>query len=264
MGIDQTLELAKSTEKGILSSVLKMLKNDYNIDTQVLQDEINSKRVELLEYKKDHFFPESIDFGDVIDVCVKCQTPAGTKKAKQSGSPAGTEKAKQSGSPVGTEKAKQSGSPASTETAQQSGLPTDTKKAKQSYPEIRLLLIVNSKKKFSDEECRDPEKFESVEGIDSRIIVIRLFEYCRKNKVQNVMLGAMGTNGLNFPYYVIVREIVNAYCYWFGQLAFDSTSPLNVILSLRMKDITRHAGELSKIISYVDWMIDRRKETITK
>lgn len=78
-----------------------------------------------------------------------------------------------------------------------------------------------------------------------------------------MMMGAMGTNGLNFPLYVIVREIVNAYCYWVGQLSFDSTSPLNVILSLQKKDITRHAGELSKIISYVHWMIDRRKETIT-
>ncbi len=217
MGIDQTLELGKSTKKGILSSVLEILKNDYNVDIQTLQGEINSKRLELLEYKKNHFLPELIDFGDVIDVCANGKSPVGTEKA-----------------------------------------------AEQSDLKIHLLLIVNSKKKFSDEECLDSEKFESVEGIDSRIIVIKLFEYCRKKKIQNVMLGAMGTNGLNFPFYVIVREIVNAYCYWFGQLAFDSTSPLNVILSLRMKDIARHAGEMSKIISYVDWMIDRRKETITK
>ena len=79
-----------------------------------------------------------------------------------------------------------------------------------------------------------------------------------------MMLGAMGTNGLDFPLYAIVREIVNAYCYWIGQLTFDSTSPLNIILSLRVEDITRHAGELSKIISYIDWMIERRKATITK
>ena len=67
MGIDQTLELGKSTKKGILSSVLEILKNDYNVDIQTLQGEINSKRLELLEYKKNHFLPELIDFGDVID-----------------------------------------------------------------------------------------------------------------------------------------------------------------------------------------------------
>ena len=120
-----------------------------------------------------------------------------------------------------------------------------------------------AKKRYSDAENQDSEKFECVEGIDSRIIVIKLFEYCQKQNVQYMMMGAMGTNGLNFPLYVIVREIVNSYCYWLGQLAFDSTSPLNVILSLQKKDITRHAGELSKIISYIHWMIDRRKETIT-
>ena len=144
------------------------------------------------------------------------------------------------------------------------GKADDADNKKGSDSGIRLLLIVNSQKKYSDEECQDSEKFESVKGIDSRIIVIKLFEYCRKKNVQYLMLGAMGTNGLNFPLYVIVREIVNAYCYWLGQLAFDSTTPLNVILSLRMEDITRHAGELSKIISYIHWMIDRRKETITK
>ena len=140
---------------------------------------------------------------------------------------------------------------------------TANKEASQTKAKIRLLLIVNSKKKYSDTECQDAEKFESVEGIDSRIIVIKLFEYCQKKNIQNMMMGAMGTNGLNFPLYVIVREIVNAYCYWLGQLSFDSTSSLNVILSLQKKDITRHAGELSKIISYIHWMIDRRKETIT-
>jgi hypothetical protein len=215
MGIDQTLDLSKSTKKGILNSVLEMLHDDYKVDIAELQKKIDAEKKQILEDKKGRGSTETVNFGDIVDVFVEGEGIAVNKEESQ-------------------------------------------KKAK-----IRLLLIVNSKKRYSDTECQDAEKFESVEGIDSRIIVIKLFEYCQKKNIQNMMMGAMGTNGLNFPLYVIVREIVNAYCYWVGQLSFDSTSPLNVILSLQKKDITRHAGELSKIISYIHWMIDRRKETIT-
>lgn len=215
MGIDQTLDLTKSTQKGILSSVLAMLKTDYKVTVAELQKKIDGEKEQLLKCKKEQGISETIGFGDIIDVCIERMTNA------------------------------------------------DTEVKSQLKSKIRLLLIVNSKKRYSDAENQDSEKFECVEGIDSRIIVIKLFEYCQKQNVQYMMMGAMGTNGLNFPLYVIVREIVNSYCYWLGQLAFDSTSPLNVILSLQKKDITRHAGELSKIISYIHWMIDRRKETIT-
>ena len=214
MGIDQTLDLAKSTKKGILSSVLTMLETDYKVTIEELQKKIDREKEKILKRKKELALSETIDFGDIADVCLEVKSN------------------------------------------------TDTE-ATPHLKKVRLLLIVNSKKRYSDTECQDKEKFESVEGIDSRIIVIKLFEYCQKQNIQNMMMGAMGTNGLNFPLYVIVREIVNSYCYWLGQLTFDSTSPLNVILSLQKKDITRHAGELSKIISYIHWMIDRRKKTIT-
>lgn len=243
MGIDQTLALDRSTKKGILSSVLDVLEKDYKVDINSLQELIYAESERLLKYKKEHSLPELIEFGDIIDVRVKIEKPKANTKPKQQAETKDNTEAKQE---------------AKTD-AEKNGAGEEDDE-----PKIHLLLIVNSKKKFSDEECKDPEKFESVKGIDSRIIIIRLFEYCQKKRIQNMMLGAMGTNGLDFPLYAIVREIVNAYCYWIGQLTFDSTSPLNIILSLRVEDITRHAGELSKIISYIDWMIERRKATITK
>lgn len=229
MGIDKTLELKNSTNKGILKSVTQLLLKENGNNVADLQNMINKEKDRLLECKKQHSLPESIEFGDIIDISIDNKiTKITTAKNKDT-------------NPIEAE---------------------NDQAKKQEIPMIRLLLIVNSV--HMDPACSNPEEFENVVGIDSRIIIIKLFEYCRKKKIQNLMLGAMGTNGLNFPYHIIVREIVNAYCYWFGQLAIDSASPLNVILSLRMIDISRHAGELPKIVSSIQWMINRRKETNKK
>ncbi len=107
-----------------------------------------------------------------------------------------------------------------------------------------LLLIVNSVKKDNTENG----EMELVGGPDSRIIILKLFEYCREIDCENLFVGAFGTNGLHFPYDVVVSEIINAYV---KNQKVDNGIPKNVYLSVRKEDMERHNVNHSDIVWYI-------------
>ena len=109
-----------------------------------------------------------------------------------------------------------------------------------------LLLVANSEKR---EEAKISNNMELVKGEDSRIIILRLFEKCESLNCENLVLGAFGTNGLKFPYAVIVTEIINAYAK--NRLTLNDSYPKNVYLSVRKEDMTRHHLSHSDIVLYI-------------
>lgn len=112
-----------------------------------------------------------------------------------------------------------------------------------SEKEVNLLFVVNSYKKEVDSIIRN----NLIEGEDSRIIIIKLFKKCRKLKLSTLMLGAIGTNKLEFPYKIIITEIINAYVYCVEK----GHEPKRVYLSLREQDMNEQELESREIISYI-------------
>lgn len=111
---------------------------------------------------------------------------------------------------------------------------------------LQILLIANSRK---TEEFYLRNDLDAVEGIDSRIIILRAFDKCRKIGVpaSNMMIGAMGSNGLEFPYEVITAEILNAFVF----AATKGCSPLRLYYSVRMADLERSGMTTEKIYHYI-------------
>lgn len=77
---------------------------------------------------------------------------------------------------------------------------------------LNLLLIANSRKQHGFDKQHD---LDMVEGPDSREIIIKIFNKCKIMGIaaSTLFIGAMGTNGLLFPYEVVTAEIINAYVY---------------------------------------------------
>lgn len=111
---------------------------------------------------------------------------------------------------------------------------------------LQLLLIANSQKKNSYQLTKDVD---DVEGIDSREIVIEVFNKCRKlgNRADTLFVGAMGTNGLSFPYEVITAETLN--CFAYSQRI--NISPYNLFYSVRKEDILRADLSIDEIMQYI-------------
>ncbi len=111
---------------------------------------------------------------------------------------------------------------------------------------IQLLLIANSQKNASYQFSHD---LDDVEGIDSREIIIEIFNKCRilGDCAQNLFVGTMGTNGLSFPYEVITAEILN--CYEYAQRIH--TRPYSVFYSVRKEDLMRTGLTLDEIMQYI-------------
>ncbi len=111
---------------------------------------------------------------------------------------------------------------------------------------VRLLLVSNSNKKESYTVNKD---LDDVEGIDSRIIILRVFNKCAElgDAASNLVIGAMGTNGLSFPYEVITAEILNAYVYSVRQ----GISPCNLFYSVRLVDMENANVKPEKIYKYI-------------
>lgn len=108
---------------------------------------------------------------------------------------------------------------------------------------LRLLLIATSQKSKIGQKLKDKEL---VEGIDSRIIVLKLFKKCEKIKCDTLVVGAIGTNGLGFPYEVVMTEILNAYVFSLK----EKKCPNNVIISMRTKDMERHGIKHNELVVY--------------
>ena len=111
---------------------------------------------------------------------------------------------------------------------------------------IHLLLVVNSEKK---EEAIINNDIELVKGIDSRLIILKIFEKCQQINCENLLIGAFGTNGLQFPYSVIITEIINAYIN--NQISEVNGFPKNLYLSIRNEDMQRHNINHSDIVLYI-------------
>lgn len=111
---------------------------------------------------------------------------------------------------------------------------------------VRLLLISNSVKKESFLVSKD---LDDVEGIDSRIIILKIFNKCAElgEAASNLVIGAMGTNGLLFPYEIITAEILNAYIY----SARQNISPKNLFYSVRLSDMINANVRPENIYKYI-------------
>lgn len=115
---------------------------------------------------------------------------------------------------------------------------------------LKLLLVANSKKKKDYKKTRDVD---SVEGIDSREIILAVFNKCRQlgDEARNLMIGAMGTNGLSFPYEVVTSEILN--CYAFAHRI--QCMPMNLYYSVRREDMEKAGLSAEEILSYITTVV---------
>lgn len=111
---------------------------------------------------------------------------------------------------------------------------------------IGLMLVCNSNKKESYYVSKD---LDDVEGIDSRIIILKVFNKCAElgDIATNLVIGAMGTNGLSFPYEVITAEILNAYIYSVRQ----NIMPINLFYSVRHIDMENANVKPEKVYKYI-------------
>lgn len=108
---------------------------------------------------------------------------------------------------------------------------------------VILLFVINSQKK----EVTSIMRNDLLKGEDSRIIIIKLFKKCKELELNTLMLGAIGTNKLEFPYKIIVTEIINAYIYCVEK----KYNPKKVYLSLREQDMKEQSLEKREIIHYI-------------
>lgn len=115
---------------------------------------------------------------------------------------------------------------------------------------LNLLLIANSRKNSNYYENHDVDE---VEGIDSREIIISVFNRFQTldPSISELFIGAMGTNGLNFPYEVCVSEIFN--CYLYAQRM--NYRPDSLWFSMRQDDMERVGLSSDEIISYISTVI---------
>ncbi len=123
--------------------------------------------------------------------------------------------------------------------------------------ELNLLLVVNSRKGKKYYEEHD---INAVEGTDSREIIISIFnKVSTLPEARNLFIGAMGTNGQNFPYEVIVTEIINSCAYAMR----SGKAPLDLYFSIRKEDMERNGVSIDDIFNYVSATVkfyrDRRK-----
>ncbi len=115
---------------------------------------------------------------------------------------------------------------------------------------LQLLLIANSQK---NAVYYSSHNVDAVEGVDSREIIIEVFNQCKRlgDRARNLLVGAMGTNGLAFPYEVITAEIMNCFAY----SVRTGSAPHNLYYSVREEDMRRHDVTVDEILSYISGSI---------
>lgn len=111
---------------------------------------------------------------------------------------------------------------------------------------LQILLIANSEK---GERYKDTHDVDDVRGIDSREIIIEVFNRCSRlgDKARNLFIGAMGTNGLLFPYEVVTAEIMNCFAY----CGRNGIPPQNLYYSVRQEDMRMHGLTVDQLLEYV-------------
>ena len=117
--------------------------------------------------------------------------------------------------------------------------------------DLNLLLVANSSKSAEYKETKD---LDAVEGIDSREIIIAVFNKFREldDGLHNLLIGAMGTNGLSFPYEVAISEILN--CYIMCQRLL--MEPQNLYLSIRNEDMSRANLTVEDILAFTTMVVN--------
>lgn len=115
---------------------------------------------------------------------------------------------------------------------------------------LQILFIANTMKK---EEFYSDGNIDAVEGQDSRMTILQIFNKCAKlgRSASNIMIGAIGTNGLEFPYEVITVEILNAFIF----SAKKGNVPNHLYYSVRLEDMKRANVTTEKIYHYVNSII---------
>lgn len=107
---------------------------------------------------------------------------------------------------------------------------------------VNLLLIANSGMVSND------DKSESIAGIDSREAVIKIFNKCAEIKdMATLVIGAIGTNVMLFPYEVVTAEIMNSYLFSIKK----GCTPQNLCYSVRKEDMLKHNLEDAEIYRYI-------------
>lgn len=111
---------------------------------------------------------------------------------------------------------------------------------------LQILFIANSRKK---EGFYSEKDLDAVEGPDSRIAILQIFNKCAQlgKAATNIMIGAIGTNGLEFSYEVITAEIFNAFIF----SAQKGNLPKHLYYSVRLEDMKRANITTEKIYNYV-------------
>ena len=106
---------------------------------------------------------------------------------------------------------------------------------------LNLMLIANSSKK-------DDKDVDNIEGADSRKVIISAFDRAIKEKFKTIFIGAMGTNGLSFPYQVVIAEIINAYAHASG---LKKPSINRLVCSIRQSDMEKAGISIDQIMNYI-------------
>lgn len=111
---------------------------------------------------------------------------------------------------------------------------------------LNFLLVANSMKNSAYYISKNVD---DVEGIDSREIIIAIFNKFREigGEFSNLFIGAMGTNGLNFPYEVITSEIMNSYIHAY-RCGYE---PRHLYYSVRDEDLKKAGITTYEIYSYI-------------
>ncbi|MBR5144222.1 MAG: toll/interleukin-1 receptor domain-containing protein [Clostridia bacterium] len=115
---------------------------------------------------------------------------------------------------------------------------------------LNLLLIANSRKSSTYSISKNVD---DVEGIDSREIVIEIFNKVIEisDEFSNLFIGAMGTNGLKFPYEVITSEILNCYIHAYR----CECGPRHLFYSVRDTDMKKAGITTHEIFSYISAVV---------
>ena len=131
------------------------------------------------------------------------------------------------------------------------------------------MLIANSKK--ADNWNGDVD---NVVGIDSREIILEVFKKCDElgERAENLVIGAMGTNGTGYPYEVVTAEILNCFVYakrksedaaktdHDNESSFKVSSPLNLWYSVRQADMVKWGLTSDEILSYISMVVSFFKD----
>lgn len=147
-------------------------------------------------------------------------------------------------------------------------IPISINETKQ-FDNLQLLLIANSRK--ADNWNGDVDK---VVGIDSREIILEVFKKCDElgERAENLVIGAMGTNGTGYPYEVVTAEILNCFVYAkrksedAAKTKHDDkgsarvSSPLNLWYSVRQADMIKWGLTSDEILSYISTVVSFFKD----